>query len=234
MPPNRRARLSAFYGGNADSRALPYVIASSADRYAYRGEWTGFGVVIRADLNGYSAWAREQAVAKRASLLNAFFSTVVPVLESSGGVYYRDEGDCIVGIFSEYFGVFDVAKLLNYCKFVAGNKYGEPDLSAKLTVVLDTTIAFFQKTHEVPEGDWSSEGEAFVRASRLEQAAQSRQRVYFFTPQYSILDPFVQKAAPGETYHWTVHTENVQVPGLALSGGWAEVTYLEYVPGGRR
>ena len=37
-------------------------------------------------------------------LLDDLFSKLIPLLDDYGGVYLRDEGDCLVGIFTSYFG----------------------------------------------------------------------------------------------------------------------------------
>src|SRR5262245_3296002 len=78
--------------------------AASAQVFEFHGEAVLYSVVVRSDLNGYSAWARDKRPSDRAALLDQFFSFAVPELQLHGGVYFRDEGDCIVGLFSEYFG----------------------------------------------------------------------------------------------------------------------------------
>ncbi|WP_437945559.1 hypothetical protein WME98_32245 [Sorangium sp. So ce296] len=232
---SRRQQLSDYYRLKAGAdQALIEKSAASAQRYKYYGDQLTVALVVRADLNGYSKWAREKEISERVALLDEFFSRVVPTVEDHGGVYFRDEGDCIVCIFSPYFGVFEVQKSMSFCKQIVGQVYGPDELTAKVTIACDSKVAFFQKAHERGTDDWSAEGEAFVRAARLEQAIPSRPRIYAYAAEYDILfHENAPTASAGERYYWTVNAEKLQVPGLSLAGGWTDVKYLEYVPGGR-
>ncbi len=234
MSTNRRAQLSAHYNRSGVHLPVPVQItASAADGYRYRGEWSGLGIVARVDLNSYSGWARTQTLSRRVGLLDEFFTAVVPELERHGGVYYRDEGDCIVGVFSDYFGHFALENVLAYCKKVVGRTYGQ-GLTAKASVAMGSETAFFQKKHEVGTDDWSAEGQVFVDAARLEQAVPSKPRIYFFTEEYNLgLGNKAPVASKGGKYYWTIQAEKLQVPGLARSGGWADLTFYEHIPGGR-
>src|SRR5690606_37347495 len=121
----------------------------------------------------------------------------------------------------------------DFCKLTAQGNYGEAGLTAKVTVSFGS-VAYFQKAHEQGTEDWSAEGDPFVQCARLEQAVESKQRVYLLDPLYKALfQPSENYAAAGERYYWTTTTVNVQVEGLGLSGGWAQVSQHEYIPGGR-
>lgn len=190
--------------------------------------------MLRLDLNGYSAWAREKPIEARVALLDKYFSTVVPLLDQVKGVYFRDEGDCIVCLFSSYFGTNadDLNFRINYfARTVASQRFGE--LTAKVAVAAGP-LAFFQKAHEVGTDDWSAEGEAFVRAARLEAAMSSDAQVVYFADDFdNMFAETIHYVSSGERYYWTVDREKLQVPGLALVGGWADVVYQRYVEGGR-
>ena len=187
------------------------------------------GVVARTDLNGYSAWARGRSAGERALQLDAFFSSVVPRIELAGGVFFRDEGDCIVALFSDYFergATFDMIEA--YCMQVSARSYGAGDLSAKTCVSIGE-IAIFQKQHEISSGDWSAEGEPFVRSARLEQAVSSTKHIVFFKDEYkSGFSSTSNVAPPGSSPAWREVFESLQVPGVGASGGWVDIARLEY------
>ena len=108
-------------------------------------------------------------------------------MDQYGGVYFRDEGDCIISLFSSYFGLEDpYAPVDNFCKAVVRARYGIDQLTAK-AIVAEGEIAFYQKSNEVGTGDWSAEGEPFIRALRVEQAVESKRQIYYFAEEYDML-----------------------------------------------
>lgn len=205
--------------------------AAAAALFPFKGAQVVHGVVTRTDLNGYSSWARDRSARERAAVLDAFFSRVVPEIETAGGVFFRDEGDCIVALFSDYFerGT-SYAKVRSYFMAVTPLLYGAPQISAK-TVIACGQVAIFQKQHEVTTGDWSSEGEPFVRAARLEHSVNSTRQIVMYEDDYdSYFAPVAVYASPGTRAPWTSYRESLQVPGLGASGGWVKVVRLEYNP----
>lgn len=226
--PNRREAVHQFYRSVPNAGLLLERAAASAG-FAYRGPAITHALVTRTDLNGYSTWARAQSAQTRAAVLDAFFSTVVPAIERAGGVFFRDEGDCIVALFSDYFGRGASNKTVrSYCLEVTPKLYGVPQLSAK-TCVATGDVAFFQKRHEAPTGDWSAEGEPFVRAARLEQAVSSLRHVVMYEADYDAhFEPVAEYAPAGAWAPWTLHRESLQVSGVGASGGWARVARLEH------
>lgn len=236
--PSRRALVHQHYRstGPASGTTLEGLSksAAAADVYAFRGDTIEFAVVVRVDLNGYSSWARGRAPGDRVELLDSFFSGVVPILEQHGGIYFRDEGDCIVCLFSNYFQTSATdSDVVQFARRVTGLEYGRARLSPKASVACGD-VAFFQKSHERGTEEWSAEGEPFVRAARLEQSVQSKQRVHYFAEEYDKF--FVGKgsvAPAGARYHWDIERDSVQVSGLALRGGWTSLVYETFIPGGR-
>jgi hypothetical protein len=187
-------------------------------------------------LNGYSDWVRGKSASARVSLLDQFFSTIIPALGTAGGIFFRDEGDCIVALFSDYFKIgATVQSIMGFCKSAASGAYGTSaeSLSAKVTVTWGQ-LAYFQKAHESGTEDWSAEGQPFVRSARLEQSIESKPQIVFYADDYDRL--FAQSASiapPGGIYYWEIQRRSLQVPGLGLVGGWADVVSMEYVPQGR-
>jgi len=228
---NRRAAIHDFYRQQLGAQALLEKAAATAPQYAYTGPAVKHAVVTRTDLNGYSAWARGRPAAERAAQLDAFFSTVVPQIELAGGVFFRDEGDCIVAVFSDYFARGATYKSIReFSKTVTDRAYGVAALTAK-TCVSCGDVAFFQKKHEVATGDWSAEGEPFVRSARLEAAVNSIKHVVFLKDDYDAhFEGTATWAAPGSSPRWTVTPESIQVSGLGAPGGWVDVVRLECKP----
>ena len=230
---SRRRQFLEHYLERSPSSDQIKKSAASSDLSLFHGEGTAASVVARTDLNGYSKWSREKSIADRVELLDEFFSVVAKEIYKHNAVYYRDEGDCVVTIFSDYFGNGSVANILAFCKAVTNKYYSKGEITAKTTVGFGD-LAFFQKTHEVASGDWSAEGEPFVVAARLENAVDSAQRIYFeeatYDAVFSNIGPVANK---GQYYYWGTERESIQVPGLGLPGGWMRVAYLEYKPGGR-
>jgi class 3 adenylate cyclase len=229
--PNRRAAIHDFYRQLPGTQTILEKAAATAPQYAYTGPAIQHAVVTRTDLNGYSAWARNRPAAERAAQLDAFFSTVVPLIEVAGGVFFRDEGDCIVSVFSGYFSRGATYKSIReFCKKVSDRSYGVAALTAK-TCVNSGDVAFFQKKHEVATGDWSAEGEPFVRAARLEAAVSSIKHVVFLAADYDAhFADTATPASPGSTPRWTIIRESIQVAGLGATGGWVDVVRLECKP----
>lgn len=227
---NRRSRIHAFYSQPTNLRNLQLIekaAAAAAGRFAFHGAALVESVIVRTDLNGFSAWARDRQVPARAALLDEFFTRVIPALGVAGGVYFRDEGDCIVSLFSDYFGGgWSCQSAEGFCMSVASNEYGAAKLSAK-SVVACGRIAIYQKSHEAGSEDWSAEGEPFVRAGRLETAVASKPKITFFADEYDAHFSTTNIAAPGRPGAWNVSRESLQIQGLGASGGWHDVVVLE-------
>ena len=225
---NRRARIQDFYSRSSmDLRSLVEKAAAQG-RFAFRGPAVVDGVVVRTDLNGYSAWARDKQAAERAAVLDDFFSRVIPLLNSAGGVYFRDEGDCLVALFSNYFGAgWSHASAEAFSMHAGVNEYGKPKLTAKSSIACGR-IAVYQKAHEVGTEDWSAEGDPFIRAGRLETAIASKQQIAFFAEDYdahfSTTNVATSTATPAA---WNMKREKLQVQGLGAVGGWTDVVLLE-------
>lgn len=203
--------------------------ASSAGRFAFHGPALAEAVIVRTDLNGFSAWARDKQAPARAALLDDFFSRVIPALGVAGGVYFRDEGDCIVSLFSNYFGggwTYGTAEA--FCMSAAAGEYGIAKLSVK-SVVACGQIAIYQKSHEIGSEDWSAEGDPFVRAGRLETAVPSKRQITYFADEYRAHFSTTNISAAGQPAArlWNVSSESMQIQGLGAAGGWHDVVVLE-------
>lgn len=222
---SRRQNISSYYGQG--------LVEATAQHYEFRGAGLFDGVVVRVDLNGYSDWTRYHGISDRVELLSDFFTKVVAYLDKYGGIYFRDEGDCIVSLFSSYFELDPYAQVENFCKEVVSDYYGVDGLTAK-AIVAAGEIAIYQKVHEVDTGDWSAEGEPFVRAVRLEQAVESKQHIYYFADEYkNLFSQYTICAAAGEKYCWEFDHKSEQVQGLGLPGGWVELAIEKYIPRGK-
>ena len=163
--------------------------AAVTDRHLFRGDRSSKGVVVRVDLNGYSDWTQIFPPHYRVNLLNDFFTKVLTYLDQYEGIYFRDEGDCIVSLFSPYFGIEEpYLKSMCFCEAVVSDCYGirSYPLTAK-AIVATGEIMIYQKSHEVDTKDWSAEGEPFVRAVRIEQAVESKQQIYYFADEFDEL-----------------------------------------------
>ena len=230
--PSRRQEIVNYYlqqGGLIKE-------AAAVDRYLFQGACISDGVIVRVDLNGYSNWTQDRPVIERVALLNNFFTKVIEYLRKYEGIYFRDEGDCIVAIFSPYFDLLDSApldfalcqKVNAFCKEVVRNQYGSDGLTAKAIVVAGE-IAIYQKSNERVTGDWSAEGDLFVRAIRLEQAVESKQAIYYFADEYNdLFGRYTRWATMGEGDYWKVNNKMEQVQGL----GRVNIFIKEYIPGG--
>jgi hypothetical protein len=240
--PSRRARTYAFYRNPAAiRRVLLEKSASAAGEYSFHGSAVTSTAVVRLDLNGYSSSVRDRDIAVRAAILDDFFSKTMPKLADAKGIFFRDEGDCIVCLFSDYFGAGATpASVLDFCKHVVSDRYGagvlgDEYLTAKASVAYGS-IAYFQKAHEAGSDDWSAEGEPFVRAARIEQAIESTRQIVLYAAEYdAVFAPANARSfvPPGTVYYWEFKRRNLQIPGLQLAGGWADVVSLEHIPQGR-
>lgn len=226
---NRRESVHEYYRRLPGGQVLLEKSAAAAPQFPFKGASIEHAVIVRTDLNGYSAWARDRSAADRAAQLDAFFSRVVPQIELAGGVFFRDEGDCILSLFSAYFDRNASYKSIrSFCKSVTNSTYGKAQLSAK-SCVSAGDVAFFQKQHEIASGDWSAEGEPFVRAARLEAAVSSIKHVCFLEEEYDRHFAETEvRGAPGKAAPWTIVREALQVPGLGAAGGWVRVVRLEH------
>lgn len=202
--------------------------AAAADKYAFHGNAQVSAAVVRADLNGYTKWSADKSIQQRVALLDEFFSFVVKELDRFGGVYFRDEGDCVVAVFAPYFdSSYTAKKTKDFCKQVVQRRFGGGEVSAKCVVAFGD-IAIYQKAHEVGTDDWSAEGQPFVQAARLEQAVPSRPTVFYFEDEYQLHHQINPDLVSGSQALWMHNTESYQVPGLALAGGWAQVHALDF------
>lgn len=208
--------------------------SAASQKYKYRGDRIADAIVVRADLNGYSKWAADKPIASRVALLSEFFTEVVRDLDLCDGIYFRDEGDCVVGIFSNYFSLgFSNTQAEPFCKMVVGKAYGAAKLTAKCCVALGK-IAIYQKAHEVGSDDWSAEGQPFVNAARLEHSVPSKAAIFYFEDEFkSTILPTINFVGSGGRYHWLHETENMRVAGLGLDGGWAKIRVVDHIPEGR-
>lgn len=210
--------------------------AVASEKYRYKGDQIVNAIVVRADLNNYSKWAADKPMPSRVKLLSEFFTEVVKDLDVYGGIYFRDEGDCVVGVFSKYFSNSVSNKDIQpFCKAVVGKTYGAAKLSAKCCVAIGQ-IAIYQKAHEAGSDDWSAEGQPFVNAARLEHSVPSKPAVFYFNHEFK---PAIEQTinyrttgAPGR-YFWEHETQAMQVAGLGFEGGWTDIRVIEHIPGGR-
>ncbi|AHZ85171.1 hypothetical protein Bb109J_c2481 [Bdellovibrio bacteriovorus] len=242
---SRRQRFHDFYARKSNvtgydvshppaTSARGLLTEAAASKYEYRGDKIADAVVVRADLNGYSKWAADKSIAERVALLSEFFTAVVGDLDSSGGIYFRDEGDCVVGLFSNYFDTnFSYAQAEPFCRKVVGRTYGVAKLTAKCCVAMGK-IAIYQKAHEIGTDDWSAEGQPFVHAARLEQSVPSKPAIYYFENEFqpTVLST-INFVGSGSKYNWLHETENMQVPGLGFDGGWTKIRVIDHFPEGR-
>jgi hypothetical protein len=224
--PSRRLAVRNFYNRPGSTLLTSSTTPDAA--YSFRGEEVAPTVVVRCDLNGYSTWSREVSLRERVQLLNETFTKIVWVVDACKGVYFRDEGDCVVALFSDYFQSGATARdLLDLCLFATKNQYGP--LTIKTSVAIGN-VAYYQKPHEVDVDDWSAEGEPFVRAARLEQNVDSKQRIYFYADEYrNHFNGIIPVANEPGKATWNLVTESAVVPGLGYAAGRVDVTYLEYI-----
>lgn len=224
---SRRQQVLEYYLGTDLRKAAAAVVPS------FNGPGSSHTVVVRTDINGYSDWVRNKNLSQRAALLNDFFGKTIPALERFGGVYFRDEGDCILSLFSKYFGHQSPYKdAESFCKCATITTYG-PDALTSKCVVATGTVAYYQKQHEVPVGDWSAEGDPFIRAARLEYVAESKQHIHYFAEEYDrFFKPHSPFATPGQRAYWMLTYESRQVEGLHMPGGWSELAIQKYLPQG--
>lgn len=223
---SKRVRVANFYSNDPSHRITA---AAATNRYILHAPQIALTAVVRLDLNGYSRWARDRPIVQRAHLLDEYFSWTVPLLEELGGLYYRDEGDCIIALFGGYWNpATPTHRVLEFSKAVVSHEFGE--LTAKASVAIGN-VAFFQKSHEVESDDWSAEGDPFVRAVRLEQAVESRQHINFFFDEYHqhIQQHATYRRYRNEPCYWLESALiKRQVPGLGNAGGWSDTIAIQY------
>lgn len=231
---NRKAKFRDYYlQENSLGALLRKSVADSArpSRYQFRGNAVTNGLVVRCDLNGYSAWSKDKEISDRVALLDDFFKKVISFLDDAGGVYIRDEGDCIVAVFSEYFGTLKQwIDAYNFAKSVVGLEYGIDKLRAK-SVIAFGDFAVYQKSPEVGTEDWSVEGQVFVDTIRIEAAVESKPRIYVQKPVYeNLFKPGINYVSPGASAPWYEGEKSYQVVGCSFSGhaGWTELVFVEH------
>lgn len=227
--PNRREAVHQFYRSVPGGASFLEKSAANSVSFPFRGPSLSNAIVTRTDLNGYSTWARDKSAAQRAVLLDAFFSAVVPMIYTAGGVFFRDEGDCIVALFTDYFGPVSIDRVEAFSILATQLKYGAEGHTAKTTIATGP-VAIFQKRHEAPTGDWSAEGDPFVRTARLEAAITTSARQILMTA--ADFDAHFRSTAnntpAGGTALWYPTREKMQVQGLGAVGGWIDVVRYEY------
>jgi class 3 adenylate cyclase len=168
-----RSQIHRFYEMPRSQRGtLLEKSASSASSHPFKGAGLYNTAVVRVDLNNYSAWTRRVPITDRVELLDHFFTTTVSLASQLNGVYFRDEGDCVVLLFGSYFGATSFQEMHYFCRQCVLRKFGRDELDAKVSVAIGE-VAFFQKSHELNSTDWSAEGEPFVRSARLERSCSS-------------------------------------------------------------
>jgi hypothetical protein len=122
----KRQRILSRYMGDVieKSQQPPF--------WNFNGPAIANAIVVRVDLNGYSKWARENTLTERVQMLNDYYQHVIPLAYKYGGAFYRDEGDCIVVVYSTYFSratwTFDSVEA--FCMLSAARDYAGGDLSA--------------------------------------------------------------------------------------------------------
>lgn len=228
-----RSQIHRFYEMPRSQRGtLLEKSASSASSHPFKGAGLYNTAVVRVDLNNYSAWTRRVPITDRVELLDHFFTTTVSLASQLNGVYFRDEGDCVVLLFGSYFGATSFQEMHYFCRQCVLRKFGRDELDAKVSVAIGE-VAFFQKSHELNSTDWSAEGEPFVRSARLEQAVSSIPRINFYADQFDAIHPATFYVPKGSVYIWQIDRLKMQVPGLGAAGGWVDVVTETYVPEGR-
>lgn len=229
---SRRQEIVNHYLQKSGSIKEAAAAAAITDHHRFQGDDLCEGVVVRVDLNGYSSWTRNHSISDRVNLLNDFFTKVLMHLDEYEGIYFRDEGDCIVSLFSPYFGIEEpYVRSMYFCRTVVSDCYGVGvnRLTAK-AIVATGEVMIYQKSPEVGTRDWSAEGEPFVRAVRIEQAAESKQQIYYFADEYNeLFVQYTETPAAGERYYWLLDCKNKKIQGL----GSVELAIEEYIPRGR-
>lgn len=225
---SKRENLRQYYLHKAGQ----IVQANVGTSYAFKGEAFSPSVLVRIDLNGYTAWGKTKNISEKISMLDGFFTYVLTRLDTFGGVFYRDEGDCILALFSDYFqtGATDKS-VVDFCMAVTQGKFGlQGELSVK-TIVTVGEVLYFQKSHEVGTHDWSAEGQLFIDSARFEAAVESKKRIYFFKEFYDrFFDSQISKVPDNSPINpaWIINAESIQIPGLNLTGGWKDIVSLEW------
>lgn len=194
-------------------------------RYTFKGEINKFTVVVRCDLNGYSTWSHDKKMPQKIHMLDSFFSTIVPLIDDHNGIYYREEGDCIIALFSPYFtSSVSWANVISFCRKATSRRYGTGANTLTIkTIVNCGDVTYFQKTHEQGSNEWSAEGYAFIQSARFEHAVESEPRIYLFEDE---CDNFFIKNLP--ELKDKANRKSIQIPGLKLPSGWQKIAYFSY------
>lgn len=214
-------RVSTALGGGFQKSAA----STAASKYAFKGPQLAHSITVRCDLNGYSNWSHGKTVAQKIAMLDHFFSSVVPIIDKHHGIYYRDEGDCIIALFSSYFSMSHTVKnVIDFTFAATMQKYGTApsNLSVK-TIVNFGDIAYFQKTHERGTYDWSADGTVFIHSARFESAVESKARIYLFKDDYNKY--FLPSDSSLAKY---AHFDKIQIPGMKLQSGWQDIAYIHF------
>lgn len=100
-------------------------VASIAKQSGFTGERAALTAVVRCDLNGYSDWCSKQKenLRARVELLDEYFTKTVVEIYQHNGVYFRDEGDCVVALFSDYFWPNALSNVKSFCRRVSEKKW---------------------------------------------------------------------------------------------------------------
>jgi hypothetical protein len=195
--------------------------------YQYRGISRALSAVVRCDLNKYSEWCREREPEDRVPLLNEFFTHTLITAQRYGGVYYRDEGDCVVLLFSDYFGTQgSLSNVRAFTRAVSRESYGEDGLTAK-SIVSAGDLVYYQKHHEQGTDEWSADGDPFIFAARVEAEAESKRIVHYRKEEY---DEHFAKSRSDDDVDWETKEESVRIPGLWQPGGHQKIVKDIYTP----
>jgi hypothetical protein len=157
-------------------------------------------------------------------LLDSFFSQTVVQVVAHGGVYFRDEGDCIVVLFSDYFNAGSLRQVKPFCRRVCEPAYGVDHLTAKATVSVGDVV-YYQKAYERDTLEWSADGDPFIFAARMEVEAESKQVVHYSKEDF---DRHFRSTPGGNEDNWKLEEEALRIPGLWTTNGWKEMVKDRY------
>lgn len=206
---------------------LQEAIELADDIYRFRGTEKALSAVVRCDLNKYSEWCREKQPEERIPLLDDFFTRTLLTAQRFGGAYFRDEGDCVVLLFSDYFGTSDsLSRVRAFSRAVSREKYGTDLLTAKSTVSAGELV-YYQKSHEVVNGEWSADGDPFIVAARVESEADSKQIVHFTKEDF---DEYFSTSTSEDSADWVTEEQSARIPGLWKQGGHQKLVKDIYRP----
>lgn len=201
----------------------------SIQKYKFKGEKVVLGGIVRIDLNNYSKWTQNKSLQDRTALLDDFFTHILQELDKHKGVYLRDEGDCLVAIFSSYFtGTFDPKKIESFCKKVVSQKYGNEKLSAKAAVAVGDLI-IYRKSQQLEDYEWSVEGGPLLRARKLEYNIKTKKPcIYFFEDEYKGYFSTPNHNSSTTSPDWKILTEIILEDENGLSAKQARTLKFEY------